>query len=498
MATGKKKPTTARSTPSSTAKTPIAPRAKAQRNAAKPPVINLKATEVKSGSADSSENKTTKPIESKSAASKPASKPDANKDTKPASTQKNPVTSKTTSKTTVNPAPKASDTKAPKKKKGKTGLVLVSLAALIAAGFGGAWAFKQYGQKFFTSPNAENTAQIAAIGEKLSTTTAQIDQIKTSIANVSKQVASNKDNHTKTVKGLTQLQASLTQVNTALKAAAKKGTGPADAANTLALEKLTTKLASVDTALQNLKKTTANSNASSTQTNKDLTKIKSQLEAMTQALSKAQADSKSANDQLAATTKAMAILKAAQAKLENAPTSSQSGKLASAFTILRAKISNGQPFLDELNQITTSLPQELSLDKLRTVAETGAPTNATLLKSLTKLSLVEPTNPAPQKNDAEATKDNNGMWNTLSGKLTGLVKVSKVGDIDWQQVQNTAANHLKSGDLKAAINTITAAKQAPPKPLSNWLTKANKKTTIDAAVAQLSASVMARLTTVSQ
>ncbi len=482
MATGKKKPTS----PRSTAKTPIAPRPNASRTAAKPPVINLKATEVKSTSPD-----------------KPSDKSAAPK--KPASTQK-PTNNKTDNKTTsAKPTenlqenskekPKKTSTeKAPnkqpaKKKKGKTGLIVVSLAALIAAGFGGAWAFKEYGQKFFTSPNAANTAQIAAIGDKLTATNKTIDGLQTSIEALSKQVSSNQSAQAKTVKDLGSLKSELTQIDTALKTAAKKGAGPADAANTLALEKLTTKLVSVDSAIVNLTKTVGETSTASKQTEKTIAQIKTQLNSLAQGLSKTQAAAKSSSEQLAATAKALSAIKAAQTKLENAPTSSQSGQLASAFTILRAKISNGQPFATELDQIASKLPQELSLDKLRPFAQTGAPTEAALLTSLNNLSLETK---APESDPTPTTTD--GVWNTLTGKLSGLVKVSKVGETDWQAVQTQAASYLKSGDLKAAINAINMVKQQPPKPLSDWLSQANKKITIDAAVAQLSASVMARLT----
>ena len=486
MATGKKKPTSSRST----TKTPITPRPNAARSAAKPPVINLKATEVKSTS-------TNKPADKSAAQKKPAStqKPTNNKadtkatSTKPTENSKESFKENTKKSSKETAAAKTQKKQPAKKKKGKTGLIVVSLAALIAAGFGGAWAFKEYGQKFFTSPNAANTAQIAAIGDKLTVTNKTIESLQASIKALSQQVSSTQSAQAKTAKDLGSLKSELTQIDTALKAAAKKGAGPADAANTLALEKLTTKLTGVDSAIVSLTKTVGETSAASKQTEKTIAQIKTQLNSVAQGLSKTQAATKSSSDQLAATAKALSAIKAAQAKLENAPTSSQSGQLASAFTILRAKISNGQPFAAELDQIASKLPQELSLDKLRPFAQTGAPTNEALLTALSNLSLETK---APESDPAPKTTG--GVWNTLTGKFSGLVKVSKVGETDWQAVQAQAVSYLKSGDLKAAINAINMVKQQPPKPLSNWQSQANKKITIDAAVAQLSASVMARLT----
>ena len=486
MATGKKKPTT----PRSTAKTPITPRPdmapKAPRKAAKPPVINVKATEVKP---DKPQKSATKP---QAAQTKPESKTTApNTENKPTDKQNSATkqSDKKATKSAVKTAPESAVRNRTKKKKGKTGLIIVSLAALIAAGLGGAWAFKQYGQKFFTPANAENTAQIAAIGEKLTATNKRIDTIQTGIASLSKQVSANKSTQEALAQNLNKVEKSLVQVDTALKAAAKKGAGPADAANSLALEKLTTKLTSIESTIQKLKTETGKASSSSATTDKAINDLKAQLKTVSQTLSQTQKATKTSSQQLAETAKVLAALKAAQTKLENAPTSSQSGKLASAFTILRAKVSNGEPFSEQLNQVATSLPQELSIDKLRKFAETGAPTNNSLLTQLSGLSLdAKPTQAEPE------TKTSNGAWSTLTGKLSGLVKVSKVGETDWQAIQQQAITYLKSGDLKAAVNAINMAKQQPPKPLSDWLTLANKKIQIDAAIAQLSASVMARLT----
>ena len=491
MATGKKKPTTPNSGPKTgtnkqaTAKPPITPRNSAPRKAAKPPVINVKATEVKSTSPSDTQKKSveTKSDKKSGNPTSPPAKPNLKSNDKKAplkTTQKPSGTQSNKKPSNQNPS---------KKKKGKTGLIIVSLAALIAAGLGGAWAFKQYGQKFFTPANAENTAQIAAIGEKLTATNKRIDTIQTSITSLSKQVSANKNAQETLAQNLSEVKKSLTQVDTALKAAAKKGAGPADAANSLALEKLNAKLANLDNTISNLKTETSKTSATSSKTDKALNDLKAQIKTLSQTLSQTQSIAKASSDQLAATTKALAALKAAQTKLENEPTSSQSGKLASAFTILRAKVSNGKPFSEQLNQIAASLPQELSIDKLREFAQTGAPTNNALLKQLTNLSL----NAKPQQAEPE-TKTGNGAWSTLTNKLSGLVKVSKVGETDWQAVQHQAVTYLKSGDLKAAVNAINMAKQQPPKPLSEWLALADKKIRIDAAIEQLSASVMARLT----
>ena len=112
--------------------------------------LNLKATELKSATEKAEEK----------LATQSAPKPKAtNEDSKKSENGKSASSSKPTS-----PGAKKPVKSLPEKKNNKTTtLVLVSLAALVAAGLGGAWAFKTYGSQYFADPNAVRTEQLGEV-----------------------------------------------------------------------------------------------------------------------------------------------------------------------------------------------------------------------------------------------------------------------------------------------------------------------------------------------
>lgn len=447
------------------------------RKAVKKPVINLKATEVKSATEKAGEKAAEKAAQNaaekvqdtkapKVAEKKPADKPASGASAKP----------------TKGSQTKGSDKK---KKSKKTGLILVSLAALVAAGLGGAWAFKTYGAQYLADPNAvkaEQLAEVVARVAKLEAAAAEskgngalVADIKKQLGNNSDAMAANKKALQANAAKLATLEKTASEVRVALAKAVEDGNGPVAAANDLQFQTLTKKLAGLEKNLTTLKDAPVEDNS------EELGNLKTRFDAFLIRLN-------AAEEQTAATSKSIGIVKTEQEKLASSPTSNPASELARAFTVLRAKISQGGSFVAELDTVAGQLPQETSLDALRPFAEAGAPTMVSLGKALGDVNVV----PVPAATEQPAEKDG-GMFGVLTSKFTGLVKVTKAGEADWSVLKEKAVQALNAGQLENAVGLLKESAGAP-KGVEAWLQLANNKIKIDQAVKGLSEKIVTRLT----
>jgi len=499
----------------STKKKPATP-----RKAAKPPVINLKATEVKSTTAtgavkkDSTTGRTgttgttsatgaAKPAATKSAATKPAkAKPAETKteaakpDSVKAETAKPSAGKSTATKPAMGkPAGDKSDKPvAAKKKSSRSGLVVASLVALLAAGAGGAWAYKTYGAQYFGIQGAVSTDQLASavarieklekgLSSQADKNVASTNKISELIAGFDKQISQNKASVTANNKKLVVLEKTASEIRTALAKAVENNQGPVAAANKLQFDAISEKIAGLEEGLTTLKNNQVKDSSG------DVANLKSRFDAIIIRL-------KAAEEQAVATGQLMDAVKAEQEKLANAPTSNPAAELAKAFTILRARILHGTSFVAELDNVAGQLPSATSLDVLRPFARSGAPTLASLKKALMDV----PVRAAQKTGDQMAQTDQSGeggVFDAVTRRLSGLVKVSKVGETDWEVLKKQALQMLDSGQVDQAVNLLKG-KAATPPAIEKWLTLADSKVQLDQAVEQLTATIMARLTPASQ
>ena len=473
-------------------KTPTPP-----RKAAKPPVLNLKATEVKSATEKAAEKEKAEALKvpAKKAGEAAAKKASAGKTAAKKSAGKTPEVKKPADK---KPEAKKPESKKPSgaagkkpaaKKRGKGSLVLVSLLALAAAGGGGAWAFKTWGAKYLANPNAVTSEQLAgavARIEKLEAGSGGQDKVSVLVADLKKQVGENaaalaatKDAVKANADKLAELEKTSGEIRVALARAVEDGKGPVAVANDLQFQALEKKIAGLQNELAGLK------SAAAPDTSPQIEKLKTRLDALVVRLGAVEQD-------VTATSKSIAVVKETQDRMDKAPAGNPASELARAFTILRAKVSDGSPFEAELDNVAGQMPQETALDVLRPYAKSGAPTLAGLKSALAAVSFDAGGKAAP-----EADKKDTGLLGGLTQRLTGLVKVSKVGDVDWPAVKARAMQALDAGQTGNAIAVLKAAGKAP-EAVQKWLAMANSKKQIDGAVEQISASVMKRLTAASK
>jgi hypothetical protein len=474
------------------------------RKAAKPPVINLKATEVKSadksapkpattGKADAAPTGTKKPAGKTADTNKPSAEKaktarQASKDTKPASPTK-PVDKATNAKP-ADKKPLGKKPAATSAKKGRKGLVLASLAALVAAGVGGAWAFKEYGSRFFTPPNAissEQLGQLATRLEKLENAEkpaidgnlkAATEKLSRQIAEAARKTAANSELIKATNSKILSLEKSVSDIRTALTKAAKAGGDTASAATALKFGELSNKLAAVEQAVAEVKA------GKPLDSSKAVEGLKTQLADLQAAFAQSQAQTEKITSQLQ-TALAEVARKATTAKANPA------AELARAFTVLRAKVSSGSPFVDELDQFAARLPQATQIDVLRPLAKTGAPTTQSLKAALADVSVT--TGPGKAATQQSDKKPQGGIFSGLTKSLTGLVKVSRVGEVDWAALKQQARQAIANGHTSDAIKALQH--DGAPKDVQEWLALASKKVQAEKAISGLSAIVMARLTT---
>ncbi len=450
------------------------------RKAAKPPVLNLKATEVKSGNSKPDEGAKPAGKTAPASAAKPArpTKPVVKKVAGDAGAGKNPEQDK------VAPS-KTEQGKQKKKKSGKTALALVSLAALVAAGLGGAWAFKTYGAQYFANPDAVTSEQLAGAIKRIekleagagenSQTTALIEGLEKQFSQNNAALAANKDVLSANSEKLAKLEKTATEIRVALAKAVEDGNGPVAAANELQFQAITQKIAGLEEGLTGLKETPVKDSSA------DVAELKTRLDAFLIRLG-------AAEKQTTATSKSISIVKEAQDKLTSAPGSNPASELAKAFTILRATIFQGVPFETALDNVAGQLPQETLLDVLRPFAKTGAPTLASLKNALMDVELS-----GPGKTAEKTENSDGGVLGAITDKLSGLVKVTKAGEVGWPTRKKNALQALEAGQVGTAIEALKDGGDAP-EGIKKWLSLANGKIQVDQSVKGLSATIVARLT----
>ena len=475
------------------------------RKAAKPPVLNLKATEVTGATSAAG---ATKPA-SAAGAAKPASTAKSTSATKPASTAKptsatKPASAaKPASATAAKPASEKATTSKPenqkpasgkpaqaappaKKSSGKSTLVIVSLVALIAAGAGGAFAYKTYGAKYFGIEGA-------ASGEQLTGVIARIDKLEAGIgaqagkdgkvlalvADSQKQISQNAAALNANNDKLAGLEATAGEIRVALAKAVENSQGPVAAANKLQFDEILQKITGLEADLTGLKSSPVKDSSG------DVIELKSRVDALVIRLN-------AAEDQLVAMNQLIASIKTTQDEMAKAPASSPGAELAKAFTVLRAKITAGKAFASELDNVAGQLPGETALDVLRPFASNGVPTLAGLKVELDKVNLVPDAQVGDQAAD-KGQKTDGGVFDVVTRRLSGLVKVSKVGETDWQVLKKQAVEGLDSGQLAQAVAMLKGKAGTPPA-IEKWLMLADDKVKVEQAIERLTATVMARLT----
>ncbi len=155
------------------------------------------------------------------------------------------------------------------------------------------------------------------------------------------------------------------------------------------------------------------------------------------------------------------------------PAAVDTGKIAGQLTALSAMVNQGKPFQAELVALQETAKLTLNLPALTTNANTGIMTNDQLKQSLVELKGRLDADAAP---DPAGTAASSGLWSTLTGKLSSVVKVRKVtGDTDWSGQVAAAISALDAGGLDAAIAALDSGGASAPADVANWIIEARKR-----------------------
>ncbi len=483
-------------------------------------MINLKATEI---SPDSKADKT-KTDDKKPAAKKPAAKKAA--DNKPEAAAKKPSeTAKkpTPAKPAEKPKHKPGEKPAAKPSKSRKGLVLVSLAALIAAGLAGAFAYQQYGAKFwppagsvsqqsFTElasrlekleaanpPAPQLPADVKSTIEKLSTSVSQLQKTaKIPSPDLGKEVRTMAARLSEAQNTINSLKADIGKTKATISGAIARGGDAATAAfamktqqlgdqvkaiadKTAAMEK---RLASMQAQIKTQNETIASlANDKTAALEGTVAELQTKINSLTVRLKEAETTSQTLVSD-------MAGVKELQSKLVAAGGNSPGEELARNYTVLRARINSGVPFEAELDNVSKLIPQEATLDKLRKYAAKGIITSSELAASLSKLPT---TATAPADNNTDKAEDG-GVWGVLGSKLSSMAKISKVGETDWSSVMAKALEAARDGRIASAAKILKQAKGPKPAGLDKWLETAAPRIEADNALKTISQTVMQAIT----
>jgi hypothetical protein len=189
-------------------------------------------------------------------------------------------------------------------------------------------------------------------------------------------------------------------------------------------------------------------------------------------------------DRLDALSQEIAALEARLLTLETRPTDSpKTSALALALLALDSAAQIGAPFEREWRTLSQLLPQNADVHMLASLARTGVPGRAALVRRFTT---ALPRIRAAAGQDPAAKP---GVMGKMKGAFGSLISVRRVDDkatgVDAVLARVEAALHDQ--DLPGAMNALekldTGARQAA----QGWLTQAQARLTLDQALARLKA-----------
>ena len=162
--------------------------------------------------------------------------------------------------------------------------------------------------------------------------------------------------------------------------------------------------------------------------------------------------------------------------------------LSQTLADLKAKFANGAPYQDELDRIARLVPAAPGVAQLSAFAASGLPDAQALAVELQQ---IIPGLPVPA-NEADA-KTGNDYWDYLVDLFGSVVTIRVVGETNWHDVGDRARAYAETNDLPAAISLIERADGEPPAALAAWRDKAQARLDGEAALNDLSAAVLREL-----
>ena len=170
------------------------------------------------------------------------------------------------------------------------------------------------------------------------------------------------------------------------------------------------------------------------------------------------------------------------------PDAAARAALGLALSNLSRATSGSEPFARELDVVAAFLPNEPELSALKTVAEKGVPTAATLEAEFPLV--------VQKVLDAERAASGDTWWARFVSNFKKLVTLRRTGEIagdDTDAVLARMEERVGRGDLSAAISEAAALKGPAAEAAKVWVADATARVTTSDLLSALSANVTKRL-----
>lgn len=348
---------------------------------------------------------------------------------------------------------------APPARSRNRGMAAWIIAALVLGGLAGGWLYRGVLASYFP-PN-----QVTAM-------TARLDALETSNTSLSEQLAS--------------LRQAADRAAEAASAAGKT----AGAAEQQA-QQMAEGLGSLDSKLNTLDQRVAAAESAVGQAQADLDGFRKSLSSASAATGSGtpvdNAVLASLGQRLDALEKDVASLKSSAAQGGGSDKASVTATLSQALSDLKAKVAAGAPYAAEYDRISRMVPAAAGLDTVGSRAADGLPNAQGLAR---ELRAAIPTLPQP----APPEPEDDSYLGSLVKSLSGLIKISDIGETDWPAVAEKAAAFAESGDLNQAVGGIDSAEGEKPMALTQWRDRAVARLQLEAALDQVSEAVLRQIT----
>lgn len=159
--------------------------------------------------------------------------------------------------------------------------------------------------------------------------------------------------------------------------------------------------------------------------------------------------------------------------------------LSQNLSDLKAKISAGTGYREELDRIQRMVPAAAGLDVLAQHATLGIPDAKGLGVELKNLivDLPKPIVPGP-------VPESEGWWAGIYNSLSDLITIKVEGEVDWPTTAAASVAFAESGDLSQAIEHLNAVEGTKPAGLQQWLDRAQARLSVEKALQSVEEAVL--------
>ncbi|HUR44011.1 MAG TPA: hypothetical protein VMZ01_07920 [Aestuariivirga sp.] len=157
--------------------------------------------------------------------------------------------------------------------------------------------------------------------------------------------------------------------------------------------------------------------------------------------------------------------------------------LRQTLSDIRAKITAGTSYREELDRIVRMVPAVGGNDVLNAYAAQGLP-NAKGLAAELQSDIPTLPNPTP-----ETATTSSGIWENFWNALTAIVTIRNIGEADWPALAQHCVELAEAGDLEQAIAEIDAAEGEKPSAITRWRDRAGARLKLENALEEMSKAV---------